>query len=122
VLLYDAECKLCRCAARVVARLDRGHDVALLPLQDPAARALLAELNDDERLSTWRLLQPDGSTVGYGAGLPSLLATLRATRWLGRALERAPDRALDGLYTAIARNRGMLGRLVPGGDAPRRYP
>jgi hypothetical protein len=94
----------------------------LLPLQDAAAQALLADLDEDQKRKTWRLVRPDGLTVGYGAGTPELLATVRPTRPLGRALGLAPDRVLEGLYGAIVRNRGSLGRFVPDGPALRRYP
>jgi len=122
VLLYDAECRLCRFTARCVARLDRHRELALLPLQDAAAQPLLADLDEDQQLRTWRLAQPDGFMVGYGAGIPELLASMRPTRPLGRVLRLAPERVLEGLYHAIVRNRGSLGRFVPDGPAPRRYP
>jgi hypothetical protein len=101
VLLYDAHCRACRFAARVVARLDRGRRLAFLPLDDPAADELLASIPATERLASWRLVRRDGSVAGYG--------------WVRG---RLPDAA----YGLIARNRGRLGRLVPDGEAPRRYP
>ena len=122
VLLYDRECRFCRFAARSVARLDRRHELALLPLQDDAAAALLAALEEDERLATWRIVQLDGSLIGYGAGIADLLAAMRLTRPLGRLVARVPDGAFELLYRAVAQNRATLGRLVPDGSAPRRYP
>lgn len=94
----------------------------MLPLQDPAAEPLLAPLPEGERLATWRLARPDGSLTGYGAGVPELLGELRLARPLGRALARLPGGALDAPYRLIARHRGRIGRLVPNGPAPRRYP
>lgn len=73
----------------------------MLPLDDPAARPLLASLTDEERFASWRLVRRDGSLVGYG--------------WVRG---RAPDAA----YRLVARHRELLGRLVPDGPAPRRYP
>jgi len=122
VLLYDGECRLCRFTARVVSRLDRRTELALLPLQDGAAKTLLTPLAEDERLATWRLARPDGSLSGCGSGIPDLLETMGLTRTAGRLLRRVPVGALDALYRAAARNRGALGRLVPDGAAPRRYP
>lgn len=122
MLLYDGECRLCRFTARCVARLDRRQELAFLPLQDAAASTLLAALAEDERLDTWRMVRPDGSLTGYGAGIPDLLQAMRLTRSVGRLLGRAPARALESLYGAVARNRRTLGRLVPNGAAPRRHP
>lgn len=122
VLLYDGECRLCRFTARSVARLDRRQELAFLPLQDAAASTLLAALAEDERLDTWRMVRPDGSLAGYGAGIPDLLQAMRLTRLVGRLLGRVPDGVLEALYGATARNRGTLGRLVPDGPAPKRFP
>ncbi len=120
VLLYDSGCRLCRFTARVVARLDRGEELAILPFQDEAAAPLLMELPETERSATWRLARADGSLAGYGAGGPELLAAMRVTRPVGRLLGRVPDRLLDRLYAVAARNRATLGRFVPDGPAPRR--
>jgi hypothetical protein len=55
----------------------------------------------EERLASWRLARRDGSLVGH-AGVRG----------------RVPD----ALYRALAARRDVLGRLVPDGEAPRRYP
>jgi predicted DCC family thiol-disulfide oxidoreductase YuxK len=120
VLLYDAECRVCRFVARTVERLDRSRELGLLPLKDEAAAPLLAPLGEDERLASWRLALPDGSLAGRGAGGPALLRTMRLTRPAGRLLALAPPGVLDAAYDLAARNRGRLGRLVPDGHAPRR--
>jgi len=82
-------------------RLDRRERLAVLPLDDLEARPLLAALSEAERLASWRLARRDGSLVGY-AGVRG----------------RIPD----ALYRAVAERRELLGRLVPDGPAPRRYP
>jgi predicted DCC family thiol-disulfide oxidoreductase YuxK len=122
VLLYDGECRLCRFTVRCVVQLDRRQELALLPLQDDAATSMLAAVSEDERLETWRLASTDGSLSGFGAGAPELLQAMGVTRPLGRLLGTIPDAMLDRAYGLIARNRGTLGRLVPQGPAPRRYP
>jgi hypothetical protein len=66
----------------------------------------------------------DGSAVaGNDGGVVELLSELWLTRSLGlllRALRLAP--LVDGLDDLIAKHRSTLGRLVPDGPAPRRYP
>jgi predicted DCC family thiol-disulfide oxidoreductase YuxK len=121
-LLYDDGCRGCRFAARAVARIDREGALAIMPLQDPDADALLAALPEPERLASWRLAAPDGTLAGYGAGLPALLRTMRLTRPLGRLLGLVPASALDAAYGLVARNRGRLAKVVPDGPAPRRAP
>jgi hypothetical protein len=73
----------------------------VLPLDDPVAEPLLKVLPETERLASWRLVRRDGSIVGYA--------------WVRG---RVPDAA----YRFLARHRDLLGRLVPDGPAPRRYP
>lgn len=82
-------------------RLDRRERLALLPLDDLAAQPLLDALPETERVASWRLARRDGSLVGY-AGVRG----------------RIPD----ALYRALTDRRDLLGRLVPDGPAPRRYP
>ena len=122
VLLYDGACRLCRFIARVVLSLDRKNELAVLPLQDEIAIQVLAPLPENELLDSWRFVHRDGSLAGYGAGVVYLLRALRLTRPAGRVLSVVPDRALDAAYRAVARRRSLLGRIVPDGPAPRRYP
>jgi hypothetical protein len=65
------------------------------------AGSLLAALPEEERFDSWRLVKPDGSLLGY--------AVVRG---------RVPD----ALYRFVAEHRAWLGRLVPDGPAPRRFP
>ncbi len=52
-----------------------------------------------------------------------LLAEMRVTRPLGRVLRAVRlSPVIDALDRALARNRARLGRFVPEGPAPRRYP
>jgi hypothetical protein len=53
----------------------------------------------------------------------ALLAEIRLTRPLGRllgALRLSP--LVDAIDKLVSRHRGRLGRLVPDGPGPRRYP
>jgi predicted DCC family thiol-disulfide oxidoreductase YuxK len=122
VLLYDRGCRVCRFAARVVARLDRDAALAFLDLRDPRAAEVLEPLPEAERFATWRLALPGREPVGYGRGGVDLLRTLRLTRPFSRALAIVPPRLLDGVYDLVARNRSSLGRLVPDGAGPDRFP
>jgi hypothetical protein len=48
---------------------------------------------------------------------------MRVTRPLARALQTVnASRYIDSLDKLVARHRGGLGRFVPEGRAPRRYP
>ena len=94
----------------------------MLPLGDPDAAPLLLVLGEHERYATWRLVRRDGSVSGRGRGGIELLRSLMLTRAAGRVLALVPGRALEAAYELVARHRQELGRLVPDGPAPRRYP
>jgi hypothetical protein len=76
------------------------------------------------RGACWWLVLPDGTPLpGDGGAGVVLLAELRLTRPIGRLLRVLhASRAVDALDALIARHRGRLGRAVPDGPAPRRYP
>jgi hypothetical protein len=95
-----------------------------LPLGDEEADRLLASVPEDARGECWWLVLRDGTLVpGDSGGGVALFEEVRLTRPLGRAL-RALRAAplLDALDKLVARHRGRLGRVVPDGPAPRRYP
>ena len=121
VLLYDSACKVCRFSARAVGRLDRGRRLAFLPLDAEEAASILEPLPEAERFASWRLATPDGTLSGRGAGATAVLRASGHDR-VARALGAIPDALLEGAYDLLARNRGRLGRLVPDGPAPRRFP
>jgi hypothetical protein len=62
---------------------------------------LLAALPEDERMTSWRLARRNGAFVSH----------------LG-----VRGRVPDATYHALAARRDLLGRLVPDGPGPRRYP
>lgn len=123
VLLYSGNCRFCRWAARTVAVLDRGQQLAFLPLADEEALRLLDAVPENRRTESWWVIR-DGIPVASkrGAGIV-LLTEIRPTRLLGRVLGAIGLSPLvDALDALVARHRGRLSRLVPDGPAPRRYP
>jgi hypothetical protein len=114
----------CRWAARVVAAVDRHEELALLPVADEEASHLLASVPEEARGECWWLVLPDGSLLpGDAGGGVALFVAVGLTRPLGRVLRAVRASALlDELDKVVARHRGRLGRLVPEGPAPRRYP
>ncbi len=85
---------------------------------------MLARVPQEKRTECWWLVLRDGTPVpGDGGGGVILLVELRLTRPLGRvlgALRLSP--LVDLLDKALSRCRKHLGRFVPEGPAPRRYP
>jgi predicted DCC family thiol-disulfide oxidoreductase YuxK len=110
----------CRFAARAVACLDRRERLALLPLDDPVAPALVSPLLPKERYASWHLVWPDGRVSSQGAASINLLAGLGWPRLASTASWL--ERPLDALYKLVADHRDRIGPLVPDGSAPRRFP
>lgn len=124
VLLYSGSCRFCRWAARTVAKLDRGQQLAILPLADEQAGRLLDAVPANRRTESWWIVRCDGVPVAgkRGAGIV-LITEISLTRPLGRGLRAIGlSHLVDALDTLVARHRGRLSRLVPDGPAPRRYP
>jgi hypothetical protein len=79
---------------------------------------------EEARSACWWLVLHDGRPVsGDEGGGVTLLAEIRLTRPLGRLLRGVrATRLVDAFDKLVARNRRRLGRVVPEGPAPRRYP
>jgi predicted DCC family thiol-disulfide oxidoreductase YuxK len=124
VLLYSGGCRFCRWAARTIARLDRGQQLAFLPLADLEAGRLLDAVPENRRTESWWIVRRDGMPVsGEKGGGIVLLTEIRPTRLLGRALGAIGlSPLIDALDRFVARHRGRLSRFVPDGPAPLRYP
>jgi hypothetical protein len=104
--------------------LDRREELALLRLGDDAAGRLLASIPEEARDECWWLVLRDGTPVqGDRGGGVALFSELRLTRPLGRVLRTLrAGRLVDALDRLVSRHRSRLGRFVPEGPAPRRFP
>jgi hypothetical protein len=96
----------------------------LLPLGDDEAARLLASVAEDARDECWWLVLRDGTPIpGDAGGGVALFEEVRVARPLARvlrALHASP--LIDAFDRLVARHRSGLGRFVPEGAAPRRYP
>jgi predicted DCC family thiol-disulfide oxidoreductase YuxK len=91
---------------------DRRGTLRPLALQSVEGRRLLPGLSEEERMSSWHLIAPDGARWSAGAAGAPLLKSLPGGRVPARILELSPGLA-ERAYSLVARNRGRLGRLIP---------
>lgn len=91
-----------------------------MPLDDAAAESLLEPLPEEERVASWHLVRPEGRIASRGAAGIELLEALGYPRSSRAAAH--PAGPIERLYCLVARHRDKLGRFVPDGPAPRRYP
>jgi len=85
---------------------------------------LLASVPEEARNECWWYVGVDAIPVpGDAGGGVELLSSIRLTRPVGHFLRAIRASAvLDALDKLLARNRARLGRFVPDGPAPLRYP
>ncbi len=104
--------------------IDRREQLALLPLADAEANGLLAAVPEERRRACWWIVLRDGTPVaGDGGGGVALLSEISSARPLSRLLRAFRlSPVLDAVDRLLARYRASLGRFVPEGPAPRRYP
>lgn len=94
-----------------------------MPLASPLAAELLPDLSEDERGDHWHLVTEDGEDLTGGKGGVALLELLPATRLVGRTLRVTHLHWLAGIGDfALDKLRGRLGRFVPEGPGPERFP
>jgi hypothetical protein len=103
---------------------DRRHELALLRLGDEEAGRLLASVPEQARDECWWLVLREGTPIpGDAGGAVALFSEVRLTRPLGRLCRGLRASALfDAVDKVVARHRRGIGRFVPDGPAPRRYP
>lgn len=123
LLLYNGGCRFCRWLARVVVRLDGAGALSCLSIWDDEAKPIVDAIAEDDRLAGWHLVLTDGTRLSGGPGAVRLLEELRWTRWLGTSCRvLGLTRSLGSVDAFIAERKGRLGRRVPDGEAPRRFP
>jgi predicted DCC family thiol-disulfide oxidoreductase YuxK len=112
VVLYDADCGLCKWLLAGLLRWDRAARLQPIALQQPEADGLLADLTAAQRTASWHLVSPAGERHSGGAALPPLLRLLPRGRGPAAAFAHVPA-LTDRGYRWVADHRSQLSRFVP---------
>ena len=107
VLIYDAECPMCRASALWVMRLalSRGA-LEILPCRSSVRVARYPQITEDACLTAMQLVLPDGRIFAGADAVPELLRRIRGLGWLAAVFALPGMRPLARLvYGWIARNR-----------------
>jgi predicted DCC family thiol-disulfide oxidoreductase YuxK len=112
LVLYDAECGICRALLAGLLWWDRRGRLRPVALQGAEADSRLADLAPAERMATWHLVSPGGERWSAGAALPALLRLLPGGRAPASAFARFP-RPTERGYRWVAEHRSELSRMVP---------
>ncbi len=118
-LLYDGACPFCRREVDWLKRRDRYGTLATEDISDPAFDASRYGLTKEVAMRSLHAVLPDGRVV---CGMEAVRQAYQA---VGLGWIVAPTRLpvvssiCDRFYSAFARNRARLGRLVTGRVGPR---
>jgi predicted DCC family thiol-disulfide oxidoreductase YuxK len=110
-VVYDDDCGFCRWSAERLRTWDRRHALRFVTLRSDEAERLLAPVPVDRRPRSWHLVTHDGRVWSAGAAVPEVLGLLPGGGLLSVVTAAMPD-LTETAYTAIARRRSALGRLL----------
>jgi predicted DCC family thiol-disulfide oxidoreductase YuxK len=113
-LLYDSDCGFCRWSLGKVLACDRRGRLRPISLQSKEAERLLAGMDEQRRMGSWHLVDPDGTVHSAGAGIAPLLRLLPGGRPLAALAARTPAATERG-YRFVAGHRSVWGKLVTDG-------
>lgn len=111
VVLYDADCGLCKWLLSLFLRWDRAGRLRPLALQRPEADELLADLSPEQRAASWHLVSPAGVRTSAGPATAPLLSLLPGGR-IPAALFASLPRQTEWGYAWVAAHRSGLSKLV----------
>jgi len=107
VLIYDADCPMCRASALWLMRLalSRGA-LEILPCRSPVRAQRYPAITEAACLTAMQLVLPDGRVLAGADAVPELLRRIRGLGWLATVFSVPGMRPLARrVYAWIARNR-----------------
>jgi len=107
VLIYDADCPMCRASALWLMRLalSRGR-LEILPCRSGVRAARFPQVSEPACLTAMQLVLPDGRVLAGADAVPELLRRIRGLGWLAAVFALPGMRPLARrVYGWIARNR-----------------
>ena len=107
VLIYDADCPMCRASALWLMRLalSRGA-LEILPCRSSVRAARFPAIGESACLTAMQLVLPDGRVLAGADAVPELLRRIRGLGWLATLFALPGMRLLARrVYGSIARNR-----------------
>ncbi|HQT96608.1 MAG: thiol-disulfide oxidoreductase DCC family protein [Desulfobacteria bacterium] len=115
VLIFDADCPVCRAAADWVRRNALVPDIfEYLPCRSAETRSRFPAIAEAACLQAMHLVLPGGTILAGGQALPEILRRTRRYGWAA-ILFRFPGAGILSrlLYGAFARRRHRISRLFP---------
>jgi predicted DCC family thiol-disulfide oxidoreductase YuxK len=107
VLVYDADCAMCRASALWLMRraASSGH-LEILPCRSSVRRERFPDISDETCMAAMQLVLPGGRVVAGADAVPELLRRIRGWGWLAGLFSLPGVRPLGRrVYAWVARNR-----------------
>ena len=116
VLIYDAECPLCRASALWLMRLAMSSgELEILPCRSSVRAARFPGVSEKACMEAMQLALPDGRILAGADAVPELLTRVRGLGWLAGLLAIRALRPLSRrTYAWIARNRMRISCTLSG--------
>jgi predicted DCC family thiol-disulfide oxidoreductase YuxK len=118
IVLYDGDCGFCSVMLAMLLTWDRANRVRPVPIQSARGEDLLIDLEPEDRLKSWHLLDAQGMLHSGGAGIPVIFDALPGGAPIARVVSRFPA-ATSRTYDWVASHRVLLGRAL--GARPRAW-
>jgi predicted DCC family thiol-disulfide oxidoreductase YuxK len=114
VLIYDAECPMCRASALWLMRLSLARrQLEILPCRASVRAERFPQVSEEACLTAMQLVLPDGRILSGADAVPELLRRIRGLGWLAAAFALPGMRPLARVvYGWIARNRMRISCAV----------
>jgi len=116
VLIYDAECAMCRASALWLMRLALSrHQLEILPCRAGVRATRFPQISEAACLTAMQLVLPDGRVLAGADAVPELLRRIRGLGWLAAVFALPGMRLLARrAYGWIARNRMRVSCAIGG--------
>jgi predicted DCC family thiol-disulfide oxidoreductase YuxK len=118
IVLYDGDCGFCEVMLAVLLSWDRASRVHPVPIQSARGDDLLIDMEREDRLKSWHLLDAGGMLHSGGAGIPVIFAALPGGARIASVVSRFPT-GTSRSYDWVASHRVLLGRGL--GARPRAW-
>lgn len=109
IVLYDEDCGFCEVVLAMLLTWDRANRVRPVSIQSARGEALLIDMEREDRLQSWHLLDAGGTLYSGGAGIPVVFAALPRGALIASVVSRFPT-ATSRTYDWVANHRVLLGR------------
>jgi predicted DCC family thiol-disulfide oxidoreductase YuxK len=109
IVLYDDDCGFCEVMLAMLLTWDRVNRVRPVSIQSTCGDDLLSDMECEDRLKSWHLIDAQGMLHSGGAGIPVIFTALPGGARISSVVSRFPT-TTSRTYDWVAGHRVLLGR------------